>query len=174
MALKESPLYKANGRTVDLNVNFDAHWGTGKSNTISPSSENYIGKSPFSENESRALRDFTLKIKPDFTISYHSKGEEIYYEFFQEKERLKNDFCLAKKIAKTTGYKIVSTPFSAGGYKDWCIEKLKIPSITIEVGGDNLTHPIKKKNLRSIYIKNKNVVEVAIEHFLEKQCNKNL
>ena len=173
-ALKENPLYKANGRKVDLNVNFDARWGRGKCNITCPASENYIGESPFSENESKALRDFTLKIKPDFTISYHSKGEEIYYEFFQEKERLKRDFALANKIAKTTGYKIVPTPFSAGGYKDWCIEKLKIPSITIEVGSDNLTHPIKKQKLRPIYRKNKNVLKVAIEHFLENKCKKNL
>ncbi len=174
IALNKNPLYKANGRKVDLNTNFDARWGTGKSNITNPASENYIGKEPFSESESRALRDFTLKVKPNFTISYHSKGEEIYYEFFQGQEELEKDFCLARKIAKLTSYKIVSTPYSAGGYKDWCIEKLKIPSITIEVGNDKLTHPIKKGKLSNIYKKNKKVLIVAIKHFLENQCKNNL
>ena len=167
--LRDSPLYKANGRKVDLNTNFDARWGTGESNTLYPASENYIGKAPFSENESKALRDFTLKVKPDFTISYHSKGEEIYYEFFQDEKRLKRDFCLAQKIVNTTGYKIVSTPYSAGGYKDWCIEKLKIPALTIEVGNDKLKHPIKKQKLNPIYKQNKNVIKTAIQHFLENK-----
>ncbi len=174
VALKENPLYKANGRKVDLNTNFDARWGTGKANVKSPASENYIGAFPFSENESKALRDFTLKIKPDFTISYHSKGQEIYYEFFQGEKRRERELCLAKKIADITGYKIVSTPNSAGGYKDWCIDKLKIPSITIEVGSDNLTHPIKKSKLKPIYKQNKNVINVSVEHFLENKCKSNL
>ena len=173
-ALTENHLYKANGRKVDLNTNFDARWGTGKNNALYPASENYIGKAPFSENESKALRDFTLKIKPDFTISYHAKGQEIYYEFFQEKDRLERDFCWAQKIAKTTGYKIVSTPYSAGGYKDWCIESLKIPAITIEVGDDRLTHPIKKQQLKPIYNENKSVLKISIEHFLENKCKTNL
>lgn len=174
IALAETPLYKANGRKVDLNTNFDARWGTGESNTLCPASENYIGAYPFSENESKALRDFSLKIKPDFTISYHSKGEEIYYEFFQDEKRRKRDFCLAQKIANTTGYKIVSTPYSAGGYKDWCIEKLKIPALTIEVGKDSLSHPIKKGKLKPIYRQNKQVITIAIEHFLENKCKINL
>lgn len=174
IALNDNPLHKANGKNVDLNTNFDARWGTGENNITKPASENYIGKAPFSEKESKALRDFTFKIKPDFTISYHSKGEEIYYEFFQEQERKQNDLLLAQKIADTTDYKIVSTPNSAGGYKDWCIEKLKIPSITIEVGSDNLTHPIKRKSLRKIYKRNKDVIFVAIKHFMEKKCKKNL
>ena len=172
IALNENPLYKANGRKVDLNTNFDARWGTGQSNITTPSTENYIGEAPFSEKESRALRDFTLKVKPDFTISYHSKGQEIYYDFFQDKLRRQKDLLVATKIAKETGYKIVSGLNSSGGYKDWCIEELKIPSVTIEVGRDNLSHPIKKDKLAQIYKENKKVILVAIEHFLENNARK--
>ena len=97
------------------------------------------------------------------TVSYHCKGEEIYYEFYQCQKDLIRDRVLAKKVAKVTGYALKSTPNSAGGYKDWCIEKLKIPALTIEVASDNLVHPILKRHLRSIYKKNKRVVFTLIQ-----------
>jgi len=157
------PLYKANIRGVDLNVNFDAGWGKGKYNVFSKGSENYVGKEPFSERETRALRDFTLKIKPDMTVSYHSKGEEIYWEYNQEGEFRKKCFKLAESVANCTGYALKSTLDSHGGYKDWCVEKLKIPALTIEVGSDYLSHPIGVKNLEDIYIKNRCVIDTIIE-----------
>ncbi len=168
IALKQDPLFKANSRGVDLNVNFDARWGSGEKNIKEKSAENYIGEYPFSESETRAIRDFTFFISPDLTISYHAKGEEIYYEFFQADLEKERDRKLAKLVSLCTGYKVKSTPNSAGGYKDWCIEKLKIPALTIEVGNDNLSHPIRKTSLRKIYKQNKLVVENLVKYFLEK------
>lgn len=163
IAEEQDGLYKANLRGVDLNVNFDARWGTGKFNSTFKGTENYIGKYPFSEKETIALRDFTLGIRPDMTVSYHAKGQEIYYEFFQDKIAKKKDYKIARRVAKSTGYSIKSTKDSAGGYKDWCVEKLKIPAITIEVGSDKLIHPIKKDCLPRIYKENKNVIKVLTE-----------
>ena len=74
-------LWKANGRGVDLNVNFQADWGCGAANVRRPGPENYIGPAPFSEPETRALRDLTLALSPDATISFHTKGGEIYWEY---------------------------------------------------------------------------------------------
>lgn len=167
IALNKDNLYKANGRGVDLNVNFDARWSMGSQNVREVASENYIGEKPFSEPETCAVRDFTLKIKPDYTISYHSKGQEIYYEFFQNEKSRDHEF--AKEIALLTGYQIKSTPNSAGGYKDWCIKELKIPALTIEVGDDKLSHPIKKWHLRKIYKQNKGIVEKANAFFVENK-----
>ena len=171
-ALYQNPLYKANAREVDLNVNFSARWGTGAKNLKTPSIENYIGEYPFSELESRALRDFTLKNKPNFTISYHSKGEEIYWKFFQPKKTLDRDFKFASIISNATGYPLKESLNSAGGYKDWCIERLKIPAVTIEVGSDKLTHPIKKKHLYRIYNQNKKVLINLSEALWEAKYKK--
>ncbi len=168
IAEKINPLYKANVRGVDLNVNFDARWGTGSQNVRVKASANYIGEHPFSEKESLALRDFTLKVKPDMTVSYHAKGEEIYYDFYQEGDRRKRDLEIAKSVSEVTGYNIVENLPSAGGYKDWCIEKLNIPSLTIEVGNDSLSHPIKKEHLPSIFNKNKEVVNTLTEKLWTK------
>lgn len=156
-------LYKANGLGVDLNVNFPAKWGSGKSNVRVRGKENYIGEYPLSAKESRLLADFTLKVKPSATISYHSKGEEIYWFFNQKEENRKRDKILAEAISKLTGYPLKFTPNSAGGYKDWCIEKLKIPALTIEVGEDYLSHPIDKKFLPKILKKNKSVINAVTE-----------
>ena len=161
--LNGNPLYKANINGVDLNVNFDANWGTGKTNIRYKNFENYIGEKPFSESETIALKNFTLSVMPHATISYHSKGEEVYWEFFQQPNDRKRDEYLAQKLARATGYSLKSTPDSAGGYKDWCIQKLKIPAFTIEVGDDNLTHPIQKKHLPEIFDKNKEVINTLIE-----------
>ena len=162
IALNEKPLYKANGRGVDLNVNFDARWGKGKLNVNIISDENFIGESPFSEPESVALRNFTLKVSPDATVSYHCKGEEIYWEFYQRGRRRMRDFNIAKALSDVTGYAVKRTPFSCGGYKDWCVQKLKIPAFTIEVGCDALSHPLKEDCLEDIINKNEKVIDCLI------------
>ncbi len=161
--LTEDPLYKANARGVDLNVNFDADWGKGEKNVFSRGAENFVGDFAFSESESSALRDFTCLIKPHGTISYHSKGEEIYYHFKQKGQYLLRDKLIAEKISKVTGYAIKETPNSCGGYKDWCILNLKIPSLTIEVGKDELSHPIEKRHAKNIFEKNKGVIHAFTE-----------
>ncbi len=134
----KSPLWKANGRGVDINCNFDADWGQGRLNTKLRGAENCIGDAPFSENESAALKNFTLKIRPFVTLSFHTKGEEIYFEYGGRGDRKG-----AEILAAATGYKPKRIYGSCGGYKDWCIQKLHIPSYTIECGADELVHPIK-------------------------------
>lgn len=173
IAETKNALYKANARGVDLNVNFDARWSKGKTNQFIEGSENYVGKFAFSEPETRAIRDFTLKIRPQATISYHAKGEEIYYEFFQESQRKIRDYRLAKTVADCTGYKIKSTPNSCGGYKDWCIQELNIPALTIEVAPDELSHPIGEENLADIFYKNQNVLPCVMQ-FLKDEYERKI
>ena len=162
-------LYKANARGVDLNVNFDARWGTGAKNVREKAAENYIGEYPFSENETRTLRDFTLAVRPDITVSYHSKGEEIYWEFFQEERERTRDYKVAEAVSRATGYPVKSAGVSAGGYKDWCVAKLKIPALTIEVGDDKLSHPIGEEFAQEIFLRNRDVLTVLTENYDERR-----
>ena len=131
------PMWKANARGVDLNCNFDADWGSGRLNTAERGGENCIGDYPFSEAETAALRDFTLKIRPFVTLSFHTKGEEIYWQYDGA-----GDSRGARILSAATGYESKLIYGSAGGYKDWCIKKLGIPAYTIECGFDGLAHPI--------------------------------
>lgn len=151
---KDFSLWKANGRGVDLNVNFDAQWGKGRKNTRRAGGENYIGEKPFSEVESYALKCFTEEILPNYTISYHTKGEEIYPSFFNSTHTCPLHFMLANSFSRSTGYSICEAKGSVGGFKDWCEEKWNIPSLTVEVGRDCLSHPIGEDALQEIIEKN--------------------
>lgn len=159
-------LWKANADAVDLNVNFDAAWGTGVQNVRFPAPGNYIGPAPFSEPESRALRDFTLAVRPAATVSYHTKGAEIYWEFGQSGEALARDEALALALAAETGYRSRIIAGSAGGYKDWCIRTLGIPAFTIEAGNDALAHPVGEKALPELLGENAGVPGLLAELLL--------
>ena len=151
-------LWKANGRGVDLNVNFHARWGTGSKNVRVAGGENYIGSKPFSEPETLALKRLTEKIRPQYPLSYHTKGEEIYWRFYQPRGRLERDKVLAVELSRSTGYPLAHAKNSAGGYKDWCIQHLKIPSFTVEVGADGRSHPLGDETLQEIIERNENAL----------------
>lgn len=153
-------LWKANARGVDLNVNFDARWGTGAKNVRFPAAENYIGSAPFCAAESAALRDFTLRVRPQFTVSYHTKGGEIYWKFRQPPWRRRRDMRYARALSAYTGYPLRDAPRSAGGYKDWCILRLKIPAFTVEAGDDSLSHPLGGEALEDIVTRNAGALAV--------------
>lgn len=147
-------LWKANGRGVDLNVNFAAEWGKGAKNTNIFGGENCIGEKPFSEPESRALRDFTLLIQPNYTVSYHTKGEEIYWYFYQSMRTCPRDKRLAMVLSDATNYPLAYAKGSVGGYKDWCIQTLKIPAFTVEAGAEHFAHPLGEEGLQDIILHN--------------------
>lgn len=161
-------LYKANVNLVDLNTNFDARWGGGAQNVTCPNPQNFIGFYPNSEREVNSLIDFTLKTRPALTISYHTKGNIIYYGFeTQTEQEILRDQSIGESLSQTTGYPLVFTENSTGGYKDWCIDKLKIPAFTIEVGDENLQHPVGIESLPEIYLRNKDVPLVALQKAIE-------
>lgn len=155
--------FKANVNLVDLNTNFDADWGEGGQNVFCPNAENFVGFYPNSEREVQNLINFTQKIKPSLTISYHSKGEVIYYGFEGESEQnIVRDRAIGEQLSFLTGYPLIFTENSTGGYKDWCIKNLQIPAYTIEVGSNSLSHPIGEENLPEIFEQNKDVPLLAL------------
>ena len=155
--------YKANINLVDLNTNFDANWGEGSQNLRCPNTENFIGFYPNSEREVQNLINLTLKNKPLLTISYHSKGNVIYYGFENQTEQnIERDRIIGEVFSETTGYPLIFTENSTGGYKDWCIDTLKIPAYTFEVGDESIPHPIGEEYLPEIYARNKNIPLIAL------------
>jgi g-D-glutamyl-meso-diaminopimelate peptidase len=150
LAESDRRLYKANARGVDLNVNFDARWGTGAQNVFSPAAAHFVGTAPFSEPETRSLRDFTLKILPAATVSYHAIGRELYYEFGQTGAALARDRRIAEKLNETLRYTLKPDDgSSSGGYKDWCIAALGIPAFTVELVDERHPHPFYRYDLAS-------------------------
>ncbi len=145
-------LWKANGRGVDINVNYDADWGTGRSNLFTPSYENYVGEYPHSEPETRASVELVKRYRFSTLISYHAKGEIIYARYKGrgngEREKL---------LSSCTGYSICEAEGSAGGFKDWFIRNSFGDGYTIEVGSDDYAHPLPDSIFKEIYLQNANI-----------------
>ena len=131
-------LWKANANAVDLNNNFDVGWDE---LDLKPwqSYGNFKGPYPVSEPESQALVNYALKYDYGCYISYHSRGQLIYYDVVGNssgnkamstklselfKEQLKYD------TVKTTS----ASNVNLGGFGDWIQLGLDKPSITIESG----------------------------------------
>lgn len=136
-------LWKANIRAVDLNVNFDAGWGQGTSNTYHPAPANYIGPEPHSEPENRALLRLIKRIRPTLSIALHTKGNLIYYSRATDKQ-------IADEISAITTFPAILSRGSFGGLTDYLALRHNIPSFTIELGDDNLAHPIREQHLPTI------------------------
>lgn len=146
--------WKANADGVDLNTNFDARWGSGRYNKRTAGASDYIGEYPLCAKESAALAAFTLKIKPSATVSYHCMGGELYWEFFQSGGERMRDERIATAVAKRIGVRKVDGDLSsAGGYKDFCVEKLNIPAVTVELI-KNGSHPFPPEAYAGDIIKN--------------------
>ena len=155
--------WKANGLGVDLNVNFDALWGGGSQNVFCVAPGNFVGYYPNSEREVQQLIDFTKLVKPALTISYHTKGEVIYYGFEVLSEaNLERDFAIGQMLSSVTGYELVRTIASTGGYSDWVSQHLQVPAYTIEVGNVDIPHPIGIEYLDEIFQVNKDVPITAL------------
>lgn len=130
-------LWKANIRGVDLNVNYDADWGTGAQNVWEPRSANYVGACPASEPETRALLPLLDNPHRSLVVAYHSKGEEVYYGY-KEHNAYRPE---AARYADHLGYALKETPGSAGGIKDYFTKTTRRLGLTVEVGRDDLPHP---------------------------------
>lgn len=149
-------LFKANANGVDLNNNWDANWDKNFSGKRDPGSQGFYGFEAMSEKEVIGLGNLTKLLKPVLTISFHLKGEEIYYDFFQSPQKMLRDYSVAKIFSKSCGYKIKSTMnCSSGGYKDWCVEKLGITALTVELGSEKLFHPVGIAHLNEIVFNHK-------------------
>lgn len=157
------PLWKANVRGVDLNNNFNANFGE-HTHALVPSSHGYPGTHPESEPETQNLVRLAKSIKPVLTISFHTKGEEVYFDFFQSHRNGIRDKKIAQLFAQDFGYKIKSTQnTSAGGFKDWCVSVLGIPSLTIELASDSLAHPIGAEHAPNLLKKTKNLHNLCLK-----------
>ena len=145
-------LWKANLRAVDLNVNFNANWGQGKFNIKIPAPANYIGPEPHSEPENRALLSFIKKFQPTVSLALHSKGNVIYYS-------REEDQATANRLATITDFPAILSKDSFGGLTDYLATRHNIPSFTIELGDDKLSHPIGHEHLPSIMPKLTQIVD---------------
>jgi len=81
----------------------------------------------------------------------------IYYEFGNQKAVNKLSKKLGTAIGTVTGYTLMpSTGIDGGGYKDWAIDALGIPSLTLEIGCQDT--PLVLRELYPIFARNLSVL----------------
>ena len=126
--------WKANALGVDLNRNFPACWEN-KAEHPEPSISRYRGESPLCAAESKALADYTQSRQFDSTFSFHSHGSVLYYAYGSKQPVNDLSYSLALAVQKQTGYTPIGYDGTTGaGYKDWAMDALGIPSLTVEIG----------------------------------------
>jgi len=131
---------------VDLNRNYGYEWGFDDAGSSpEPGSEVFRGEGPFSEPETRAVRDFFLGRNIGALISFHSFTQAILYPWGFErrptdKDELFRDLAnrMASRIAAVHG-RSYAVGRAAGRYTtngdatDWAFGVSGVPAFTIEL-----------------------------------------
>lgn len=131
--------WKANIIGTDLNLNYPAMWEKAKNLKYSegftkPAPRDFVGTAPLSAKESMAIYNLSLTENFNITISLHTQGEEIYWQF--EDYAPESGKKLGEKMAAASGYTLTNPKeFSNyAGYKDWFLMTYRKPGYTVEAG----------------------------------------
>ncbi|MDR0905052.1 MAG: peptidoglycan-binding protein [Oscillospiraceae bacterium] len=157
--------WKANIRGVDPNLQYPAGWERAREikfaqGFTSPAPRDYVGTRPLEAPESRAVYDFTLEHDFSLTLSYHTQGEVIYWQYGEVDPPRALE--IGREFARLSGYSLEITPAASSnaGYKDWFIDKFLHPGYTIEVGLG--VPPIPTSQFEEIYRKNRGILTVGL------------
>ncbi|MGB3716721.1 MAG: M14 family metallopeptidase [Candidatus Promineifilaceae bacterium] len=124
-----------NGRSVDLNRNWACNWKPSAFWRDQPVSG---GTNPFSEPESKALRDYFLEQQPSSVIFWHSSADGVYgagcSELFQHTRELAEVYGTASGYPVTDQFTHYDISGDAG---DW-LSIQGIPSLTVELASHDL------------------------------------
>jgi carboxypeptidase T len=114
------------GFGVDINRNYPYKWGGCNGSSGMKFSDTYRGPQAASEPETNALMGLVSKIKPVFSISYHSYSELVLYPYGCQGEKTRTHSIIAgigKELGTLLNYK-PGTPWEIlygvdGGDIDW-------------------------------------------------------
>ena len=156
--------WKANLMGVDLNLQYPAGWLLAREIKFSqgftrPGPRDYVGRAPLSQQESRALAEFTREVDPSLVLAYHTQGGEIYWQF--RDIPVPGARALGEEFARLSGYSLAETPYASSfaGFKDWFIQTFHRPGFTIEAGrGEN---PLPLRQFDEIYRDNLGILVTA-------------
>ena len=157
--------WKANAQGVDLNLQYPAGWEKAREikfaqGYTAPAPRDYVGEKPLSAPESRALWELTKALAPALTLSYHTQGETIYWQF--EDYAPEGAEAIGKRFARASGYALATTPYESGfaGYKDWFLQEYRRPGYTVEAGkGEN---PLPAGQLGQIFRDNLGILTLGM------------
>lgn len=142
--------WKANALGVDLNRNFPSGWDNSLEHP-QPSISRYRGENPLCAAESKALADYTQSRHFAATFSFHSHGSVLYYAYGSKQPVNDLSYSLALAVQRQTGYTPIggSDGTSGAGYKDWAMDALGIPSLTVEIGSSQT--PLETRDIYNTF-----------------------
>lgn len=120
-----------NANNVDLNRNFDCKWqpkSTWRNNIVS------AGTAPFSEPETKTIKDFVLKYKPEAVVFWHSQSNAVYASEC-ENGILPRTLDVMNVYAKASGYPAIKSfdAYEVTGDAEGWLASIDIPAITVEL-----------------------------------------
>ncbi|MCP4691714.1 MAG: zinc carboxypeptidase, partial [Desulfobacterales bacterium] len=134
---------------VDLNRNYDSHWGYDNEGSSDLFSDNtYRGAAPHSEPETRVVEDFIQAHDFKFVVSYHTYSNLILYAWsWQVQTPSFDDPIYVAQCGTDDNPAIWDTILDQGydpgvgadlyvvngDFADWCYEKEGIPSYVVEL-----------------------------------------
>ncbi|MFZ2252953.1 MAG: M14 family metallopeptidase [Minisyncoccia bacterium] len=126
-----------NSHNVDLNRNFDCKW---KSESMWRGNKVSAGSAPFSEPESRAIRDYVLGYRPVAVIFWHSQSNAVYASECEE-GILPETFPLMNTYARASGYAAVDSfgAYEITGDAEGWLASINIPAVTVELSTHETT-----------------------------------
>lgn len=146
--------WKANILGIDTNLQYPAGWETAKEikaaqGFLLPGPRDYVGSAPLQAPESRSMYEYTRRFDPALTLSYHTQGQVIYWQFLDYAPD--NAQSIADRFSAVSGYSVEDTPYAASfaGYKDWFLQEYRRPGYTIEAGLG--TNPLPIADFPKIY-----------------------
>lgn len=165
--------WKSNARGIDLNNNFDANWDSLQVKSY-PSYSGCKGDYALSEPESSALADLAQEADYDMYISYHSKGEIIYYDTEGNlpgvsEESLKLARLASGQIKYHPRSNITAPNVNQGGFGDWVQLVLNKPSITIESGRHRC--PLSAEEFRPMWLRHRELWAVLMDSLVQENGN---
>lgn len=141
-------LWKYNARAVDINRNFE-------SSSFVPTLQMPYDSS---EYETKILKQYMTKEKPDIYIDFHSRGRAVYWHRkAMNREYNERQLYYAKKLSEITGYELINPKEeldeqNAGGNTvHYASEILNIPSFTIETVNEQAEFPLDKKYYEIVF-----------------------
>ena len=146
--------WKSNISGVDLNLQYPAGWEVARRIKFSqgytrPGPRDYVGSEPLITPENRAMVKWTREQDFALTLSYHTQGRTIYWQY--QNQAPPEARTIGEAMSRSSGYTLASTPVNSAnaGYKDWFIQTWRRPGYTIEVGQG--VNPLPLSQFEEIY-----------------------
>jgi hypothetical protein len=129
---------------VDINRNYGYQWNaTCDSGSPYPSAEDFRGSAPFSEPETRAIRDLALTHDFKYAVSFHSGTETIGYPWGYTYDPTPDDAIFREVGANLSA--LVGAPYGpnsnlytmSGSWDDWMYGNRSTLAFTCEIYGND-------------------------------------